>query len=136
QESAPASTAAPSEATMIAEQTQNAFFQALQDGDTAALEELLSPAFQLVRADGSAVTRAEYLANPATMKSFKLSDFVTTREGDVIVAKFTGTTDEVIDGKQYASDPATRFAVMQKDGDTWQIIAQVNFNSPNAGEVQ
>lgn len=130
QESIPPATAAPAEDTKIAEETQNAFFQALQDGDTAALEELLSPAFQLVRADGSALTKSEYLANPATMKSFELSDFVTTREGDIIVAKFTGATDEVIDGQEYARAPATRFAVMQKDGGTWRILAQVNFNAP------
>lgn len=119
----------------IATDTQNAFFTALKDGDTAALEQVLSPAFQLVRADGSAVTYQEYLANPATMNSFQLDDFVTTSDGDIIVAHFSGTTDEVIDGQQYATAPAPRFAVMQKDGDTWKIIAQANFNSSGAGSA-
>lgn len=132
QESVPPATAAPTEDTEIAEDTQNAFFQALRDGDAAALDQILSPAFQLVRADGSALTKSEYLANPATMKSFELSDFVTTREGDIIVAEFMGATDEVIDGQEFARAPAARFAVMQKDGDTWRIIAQVNFNAPDA----
>lgn len=117
----------------IATDTQNAFFTALKDGDAAGLEKVLSPAFQLVRADGSAVTYQEYLANPATMNSFELDNFVTTRDGDIIVAHFSGATNEVIDGQQFATAPAPRFAVMQKDGDTWKIIAQANFNSPGAG---
>lgn len=114
----------------IAEATQNAFFGALKDGDSAALESLLSPAFQLVRADGSSANREEYLANPATMDSFELTDFVTTREGDVIVARFLGATAETIDGQTYATQPAPRIAVMQQDGDQWRIVAQVNFNVP------
>jgi outer membrane murein-binding lipoprotein Lpp len=132
QESTPPRTSSSAEDVKIAEDTQNAFFQALKDGDAAALEKLLSPAFQLVRADGSSATKSEYLANPATMNSFELTDFITTREGDLIVAKFVGTTNEVIDGTEYKGDPADRFAVMQRNGDTWRIIAQVNFNSPDA----
>jgi hypothetical protein len=116
----------------IAEETQNAFFTALAEGDNEALAELLSPAFQLVRADGSSANRDQYLANPATMDSFELTDFVTTREGDLIVARFLGTTQETVEGQTYASEPAPRFAVMQKEGDTWRIVAQVNFNLPES----
>lgn len=116
----------------IAEETQNAFFSALVDGDGEALEELLSPAFQLVRADGSSATKDQYLANPAVMDSFELTDFVTTREGDLIVARFLGATEETIDGQTYSNEPAPRFAVMQQEGDSWRIIAQVNFNRPES----
>ena len=119
--------------TEIAVATQNAFFAALQDGDKVALDQLLSPAFQLVRSDGSTADKAEYMANPATMNSFELTDFVVSRDGDVIVARFNGTTGEIINGQQYNGSPAPRFAVMVKEGDTWRIVGQVNFNTSATG---
>ncbi len=116
----------------IAEETQNAFFGALAERDQEALDSLLSPAFQLVRADGSSATKEQYLANPATMDSFELTDFVTTRQGDLIVARFMGATAETIDGQTYNTEPAPRFAVMQEENGQWRIIAQVNFNVPQS----
>ena len=120
--------ASPEDAA-TAERVQNEFFGALQSGNAEALAALLSPAFQLVRADGSYADREQYLANPATMNSFALSDFAVTSQGDVIVARFIGQTSEVINGVEYNREPAPRFAVMKRDGDTWKIVAQVNFNA-------
>ena len=114
----------------IATQTQNEFFAAISAGDTAALDAVLSEAFQLVRADGSHATKDEYLANPASIDDFSLSDFDVTRTGDTIVARFTGSVTETIDGQVYDRDPAPRFAVMVRNGDRWQIVAQVNLSTP------
>lgn len=114
----------------IATQTQNEFFTAISAGDTAALDAVLSDAFQLVRADGSHATKDEYLANPASIDDFALSDFDVTRTGDTIVARFTGSVTETIDGQVYDRDPAPRFAVMVRNGDRWQIVAQVNLSTP------
>ena len=128
----PLSNPASPEDAATAERVQNEFFGALQSGNAEALAALLSPAFQLVRADGSYADREQYLANPATMNSFTLSDFEVTAQGDVIVARFLGQTSEVINGVEYNRDPAPRFAVMKRDGDTWKIVAQVNFNAPTS----
>lgn len=128
----PLSDPASAEDAATAERVQNEFFAALQSGNAEALAALLSPAFQLVRADGSYADRAQYLANPATMNSFSLSDFAVTSQGDVLVARFLGQTSEVINGVEYNREPAPRFAVMKRDGDTWKIVAQVNFNAPTS----
>lgn len=114
----------------IATETQNEFFAAIAAADTAALDAVLSDAFQLVRADGSHATKDEYLANPASIDDFTLSDFDVTRTGDTIVARFTGAVTETIDGQVYDRDPAPRFAVMVRNGDRWQIVAQVNLSTP------
>jgi len=126
----PLSSPAPPEVVAQAEQVQNTFFQAITDKDTSALNEVLSPAFLLVRADGSSATKEQYLANPATITSFELTDFAVTEAGNVMVARFSGTTAETINGVEFASEPAPRFSVMVNDGGSWQIIGQVNFNSP------
>lgn len=127
----PLSDPASPEDAATAERVQNEFFAALQSGNADALAALLSPAFQLVRADGSYADREQYLANPATVNSFALSDFAVTSQGDVLVARFLGQTSEVINGVEYNREPAPRFAVMKRDGDTWKIAAQVNFNAPS-----
>ena len=62
------------------------------------LDTLLSPAFQLVRADGSAANKSAYLADPATISDFRLSNFYVTRSGDILVASFDGTTQETVNG--------------------------------------
>lgn len=130
QSPSPLTTEASPEIKGEAEQVQNTFFQAIVDGDTATLDEVLSPAFLLVRADGSSATKEQYLANPAIITSFELSDFAVTEASDVMVARFSGTTAETIDGVEYSAQPAPRFAVMVNDGGTWRIIGQVNFNTP------
>ncbi len=114
----------------VAERVQNDFFAALRSGDSAALAALLSPAFQLVRADGSRADREQYLANPATVKSFELSDFSVTATGDVLVARFLCESAELVNGVEYGRAVAPKFAVMRRAGDSGQIVAEVNFNAP------
>jgi hypothetical protein len=127
---APVTNPAPAE---VAEQVQDsltAFYQALVDNDPAVLEALLAPAFQIVRADGSHADKEQYLADPAQMASFTLSDFATTAENEVAVARYMAATEETIDGQAYGRSPAPRMAVLVNDGDVWQIAALVNLNTP------
>jgi len=128
----PLSDPAGTEDRAFAERVQNEFFASLQNGDSAALAALLSPAFQLVRADGSSADREQYLANPATLNSFELTDFSVTSTGDVFVARFLGRTAEVVSGVEYSRVVAPRFAVMKRAGESGQIVAVVNFNSPES----
>lgn len=116
----------------LAERVQNEFFASLRNGDSAVLAALLSPAFQLVRADGSSADREQYLANPATLNSFELTDFSVTSTGDVFVARFLGRTAEVVNGVEYSQAVAPRFAVMKRAGESGQIVAEVNFNIPGS----
>jgi hypothetical protein len=128
----PLSDPADTEGRAFAERVQNEFFAALQNGDSTGLAALLSPAFQLVRADGSSADREQYLANPATLNSFELTDFSVTSTGDVFVARFLGKTAEVVSGVEYSRTVAPRFAVMKRAGESGQIVAVVNFNSPGS----
>lgn len=98
--------------------------------DSAALEALLSPAFQLVRADGSRETKQQKVANPSRISDYTLSDFSITRQGDTMVVSFTTQTDQVIDGKRYVNDPSPRLAVLVRDADRWLLIAYSNFSLP------
>lgn len=110
----------------------NHFFDLLQAKDVAGLDTLLSPAFQIARADGSTSTKAEYLLSPASVQEFVLSDFVVTGSGRTLVAQYTATLSETINGQVFAKDPVKRLTVFTQQPKTgeWQMLAHANFNAP------
>jgi ketosteroid isomerase-like protein len=104
------------------------FFTLIQKKDTAGLDKMLSPAFQLERADGTGSGKAEYLKALPTLNSFELSDFSASRVGNVLVVRYLATATGVVNGKPYAPGPAPRLSVFARNGKKWQIVAHANFN--------
>lgn len=118
--------------TALGKRLVTRFFTLLQAQDTAGLDALLSPAFQVARADGSTSTKAAYLAAPPRVESFTLDDFVITRAGGRLVARYSVVTTETINGEELAKDPALRLSVFVRDAATrsWRLLAHSNFNVP------
>jgi len=112
------------------------FLDLLQAGDLPGLRAFLSPAFQLQRADGSFVNKAEYLKAPAKVESYEIDNLRVTRRGSVIVARYDLVIDSTINGVQQSSDPAPRLSAFTKGNDGWQIVAHANFNSPATEPAQ
>jgi hypothetical protein len=106
------------------------FFTIIKDQDLDALQKFLSPAFQIQRADGSYLTKDEYLENPAKVESFELSEFQVTRAGKTLIVRYDSVADVTIDGVQQSADPAPRLSVFVKGKKGWQIVAHANFNVP------
>jgi len=106
----------------------NQFFTLIQKKDTAGLDKMLSPAFQLERADGTGTGKTEYLKALPTLNSFELSDFSASRVGNVLVVRYLATATGVVNGKPYAPGPAPRLSVFVRNGKRWQIVAHANFN--------
>src|SRR3954447_4907233 len=86
------------------------FLKVLHAKDYKALKAWLSPAFLLQRADGSWLTKAEYLKNPAVIESYKVTDIhgTRTRTGDVRVLRYTVTTKQTVNGVLQSQDPVPR----------------------------
>jgi len=104
------------------------FFTLIQNKDAAGLDKMLSPAFQLERADGTGSAKAEYLQNLPTLNSFELTDFSAKRVGSVLVVRYLATASGVVNGKPYTPGPAPRLSVFVRNGKRWQIVAHANFN--------
>lgn len=115
--------------TRLGERLVNSFMSMLQDKDVTALREFLSPAFQIVRGNGSAATKREYLADLPDVRSFSQSDFHVTRSGGTLVVRNVATVSVVVDGQQSASTPAARLSVFERNASTgkWQMVAHSNF---------
>jgi len=101
----------------------------IQHKDVAGLRSFLSPAFQVQRADGSALARDQYLTEPLpTVETFKITKLVATQAGSVLVARYLATVTGKVNGKPYTPGPAPRLSVFTWNGSAWQLAAHANFN--------
>lgn len=110
----------------------NRFFSEIERHDVAGLRKFLSPAFQIQRADGSRLTKRQYLHNLPTIISYKLRDLRTTSKGSVLIVTYQAAAKEVIDGKKFKSGYAPRMSVFSSGSAGWQIVAHANFNTPRS----
>jgi hypothetical protein len=130
----PASAAPPPELkdpNATGEKLATKFLTLLQNKDTKGLAAFLDPSFQIQRADGTGVTKAEYLANPSTVTSFKIGPELTAvQAGDVLTLRWQLEANTQIDGTQFRTTEAPRLSVFRWDGRQWRIVAHANFNVP------
>ena len=103
------------------------FLRLLKAKDMAGLRGFLSPAFLLQRSDGTFLNKQQYLAKPAEVSAYKVTNVHGTRTGDVRVVRYTAETDQRINGKQVTGEPVPRLSTFIKVGRTWQIVSHANF---------
>jgi hypothetical protein len=105
------------------------YFTELKRHDVAGLRALLSPAFQVQRADGSRLGKAAQLRHLPTIRSFKIRKLVARSSGSVLVDTYEVSADEVIHGKPFQTGYEPRLSVfIHHKG--WQLVAHANFNAP------
>jgi hypothetical protein len=101
----------------------------LQKGDKAALETFLSPAFRLVRADGTAFGKAAYVANPAKVDTYELSSaFEAAQDGPTITVHWAVEVSESFDGKPAGTAEAPRLSTFVWNDGRWRMLSHANFN--------
>jgi hypothetical protein len=131
---APASAAKPhrvADPTATANGLVTRFLTLVQTKNQAGLNAFLSPDFQIQRADGSRLGKAQYIANLPTITNQSYDNLVATAAGNNIVATYTVTSDQVVNGQPYRTSPAPRISVFERDPRRgWQLVAHGNFNAP------
>jgi hypothetical protein len=105
-----------------------AVFDALATGDPGKVEPLLAEEFQVVRSDGGAYDKDEYLARsiPKITKAPVFDDVVATRGGDIVVVRFVIEYESVIDSKT-AETRSPQLIVFRVRPNGWQVVAGANF---------
>lgn len=126
-----ASNSSNDDAVATAKPLVTKFFTLIQNKDRAGLEQFLSPAFQVQRADGTGSGKAEYLDNLPTVQTFQLSDFTASRVGKVLVVRYLADATGVVNGNPYSPGPAPRLSVFSRGAKRWQLVAHANFNPLN-----
>ena len=105
----------------------NAWLDAVESGDPATLEAILAPEFQIQRADGTGLDKAEYVnGGVANLSEFEAADLIATREGDIMVVRYTLVVSETISGQPMQAT-APRLTVFRWNGERWLVVAHANF---------
>ena len=130
-EDASADTASPNQQ---ATELLTDFWTAVKDADTATLEESLSPSWQLARADGTYMSRDEYITEVGSgeidISNFNFDDVRATRSDPSLVVRYVTTADYTLEGKKYKGTPAPYLGTFVWEDDRWQMASQANFNVP------
>ena len=103
-------------------------FDALASGDAGQVRPLLAPEFQLVRSNGAAYDKEEYLARsiPHIDSEPAINNLVVTRNGDIVVTRFRLRIEEELDGKKAESN-APQLVIFRITPEAWQVVASANF---------
>lgn len=105
-----------------------AWWGALVEGTVPALDAVLAPEFQIMRADGSAYDKEDYLASslPSVAAIPEFSRMVVTAHDDLLVTRYYVTVNETRDGETVQAH-APRLTVFRKEGGRWLVSAHANF---------
>ncbi|GEM_PF-1019262 len=110
-----------------------AYYRALTlpDGPekVAALDAILAPEFQVLRTNGRNLDRTAFLAEPALVHAFELTDPVITEDPDgmVRIVTFTARTDSTIEGVSQVTT-APRLMVLRNVAGTWLVSGLANLS--------
>jgi hypothetical protein len=111
------------------------FLTILQSGDRTALDAFLDPAFQLQRADGSGADKAQYLENPAKVKSFTLGkELSAALDGDALTVRWSVIGNVTINGKEIGKGEAPRLSTFLWHDGSWHLLSHANFAMPASSE--
>jgi hypothetical protein len=120
----------PADVTALGARLVNGFWTGLATGNHRAIAALISPAFQIQRADGSTARRDEYLMRLATIRSFEISNLVATYASGTLVVRYDVATDEVIGGVEFQRSQLPRLSTFTWSGTRWRMTSHANFNRP------
>ncbi len=102
------------------------------DDPVPALKPFLNPVFQIQRTNGVRQDKASYLAKPAYLSGYELSQFRVTRSATTIVATYwIAVQGSIIEGATYTAAPNPSIATFQFDNGKWTMLSYANFNKPS-----
>jgi Domain of unknown function (DUF4440) len=121
---------AAQEANLIADARRNlsVLFEALRSGDPNQVRPFLAPEFQVVRSNGAAYNKEQYLTHsiPKIKGQISFDDLVATRNADIVVTRMKLKIRERLDGKQ-AESGAPQLIVFRVTPSGWKVVAAANF---------
>jgi len=114
--------------TADARRNLSILFEALRSGDPNQVRPFLAPEFQVVRSNGAAYDKEQYLAHsiPKIEGQISFDDLVATRNADIVVTRMKLKIQERLDGRQ-AESGAPQLIVFRVTPSGWKVVAAANF---------
>ncbi len=111
----------------LGERLTRELWTALQAKDWAKVDPMLGKGYQSIHQDGPRGRAQEIkLLHKLELGEFFLKNFQVTRNGPVIVATYTASVPETIDGQRSNSTPAPRMTIWLKTDAGWKWQAHAN----------
>lgn len=106
------------------------WFTAMKNNQTEQAASFLAPQFQSIHTDGIARNKAQEveLIKNLNMKSYHLTNFKFSQNGNTMVVTYFDKGAEEIDNNSIDPTKAGRMAVLQKQNGKWVIIAYANLD--------
>jgi len=122
------SSAQGSALTAEARKALTVLFEALRSGDPNKVRPLIAPEFQVVRSDGAAYDKEQYLRQsiPKIEGQLAFDELIVTRNADIVVTRMKLKVQERLDGKR-AESGAPQLIVFRVTPQGWQVVAAANF---------
>lgn len=107
------------------------YFAALADGNLSRVDAMLAPCFQIVRGDGTALDRFEFLERslPKVRSQPVIRNLVVTSSGDLLVGSLLLDIEQSIDGRIMQSG-ARQLVTIQRAVSGWQFVSVANLACP------
>lgn len=113
--------------TESARQLVTVWLEALAAGES--VEDLIAPNFQILRSDGSAANRDQYLAQQARISEFEIgNELFAYQAGRTLTVRWTIKVTEDVGGVLYDDVVAPRLTVFEWIDGRWLIVGYANFN--------
>lgn len=114
--------------TAEARKALTVLFEALRSGNPSKVRPLLAPEFQVVRSDGAAYDKEQYLRHsiPKIEGQPAFDELIVTRNADIVVTRMKLKVQERLDGKR-AESGAPQLIVFRVTPQGWQVVAAANF---------
>lgn len=101
----------------------------IKANDMAAQEKLYAKGFQTVLQDGGHDRDVVLKINAGLhLDDYKLTDFMVTREGPVLIVSYFSETAEILEGNKLPRHRAARLTSFLDTDDGWKIIIHANLN--------
>jgi hypothetical protein len=102
--------------------------------DVDGLEDFISDAFIIQRADGSFRDKDDYLQNLPDLTEYTISEVTARQDSDALTVRWYISVHNVVDGVRTSTDPAPRLTTFIYDDGDWRLSSHANFNPPAESE--
>jgi hypothetical protein len=116
--------------TAVGSDLVNEYATLIQTKNAKALDDFVSDAFIIQRADGSSSEKEAYLQDFPDVGSFTISDVSALQAGDVLVVRWSISVEEVVNGTRLSSEPAPRLSTFAWEDGRWRLTSHANFAAP------
>ncbi|MEW6053332.1 MAG: DUF4440 domain-containing protein [Nitrospirota bacterium] len=102
----------------------------MKTNNMESIEKKMGAGFQSIHQDGARNREQELsLIRELNLGEYILSEFKVTQNGEVVIATYSVSVEETIEGKRLSKKPAPRLSVFLKTESGWQWIAHANLKA-------